>query len=78
VVSTTLPHEFYLGYPTAKTLHGHTVPLNESYATHNEEELLDISPELEGIVDDMLNALKDRVSAISISTYLSLIFIVVV
>jgi hypothetical protein len=68
---------FYLGYATVKTLHGYTVPLNESYATHNEEEL-DISPELEGIVDDMLNALKDRVIAIFISAYLLLIFIVVV
>lgn len=49
---------------SAKTLHGHTAPLNESYATHDEEDLPDISPELEGIVDDLLGALKDRDTAI--------------
>ncbi len=45
----------------AKTLHGEIVPLNEGIAVVSEADA-DLPPEIEGIIDDVLNALRDRVS----------------
>ncbi|KAG8833480.1 hypothetical protein FRC17_010655, partial [Serendipita sp. 399] len=43
----------------ARTLHGETIAINEGFVEDVESEI-DIPDEIEGIVDDMLNGLRDR------------------
>jgi hypothetical protein len=45
----------------ARTLDGKTISINEGFADDVDDEI-DIPSEIEGVIDDLLIALRDRVS----------------
>jgi hypothetical protein len=45
----------------ARTLDGRTISVNQGFAVDADDDI-DIPPDIEGIIDDLLIALRDRVS----------------